>query len=56
MSTKILGVLCILLAFWAGSQKSFIWGFFGFLPFFCVGIALLTRSKWIPKDKEKDPE
>lgn len=44
--TSVLGVLFILIAFWAGSQKDVTWGLFAFLPFFVIGVALLTRSRW----------
>jgi hypothetical protein len=53
MSSKALGVLCLVLAFWSGSQRDFTWGLFGFLSFFCLSIALFTRRKWQGQDKDK---
>ncbi len=46
MGTRVLGVFCILLAFWAGAQRDVTWGMLGFLPFFVLGVALLTRGRW----------
>lgn len=50
-----LGILCLIFAFGSASQRDDIWSFLGFLPFFIVGVALLTRDKWMPKDP-KDTE
>ena len=38
------GVLCIGLAFLAGSQKNYWIGLFGFLPFFVIGVALIIEG------------
>ena len=46
MKTRILGVTCILTAFWAGAQKDATLGLLAFLPFFVIGVALLTRNFW----------
>ena len=58
MTDKILGIFCLILAFWSGSQKDMTWGLFGFLSFFCLAIALFTRRKWqVPgKDQDKDSQ
>lgn len=49
-SDKILGILLIAAAFWAGAQKNVTWGLLSFLPFFVLGVALLTRNKWQKKN------
>ncbi len=38
------GLSFMILAFVAGSQKSFWLGLFGFLPFFTIGIVLIAEG------------
>lgn len=48
MSRRILdvlaGLLLIAIAFWAGAQKSPVWGLFGFLPFFTIGVLIIIQA------------
>lgn len=48
------GVLLILVAFWAGSNKSALWGMLGFLPFFMIGLMVILRGWDVHVRKIKD--
>lgn len=39
------GLVLILLAFWAGTMKSMVLAFVGFLSFFTVGVALIMEGR-----------
>lgn len=38
------GILLVLTAFWAGSQKNPTMGLFSFLPFFVMGVLIILRG------------
>jgi len=44
------GVVFILLAFWAGTMKSMVFAFLGFLSFFLAGVVLVVEGRRQTKD------
>ncbi|MBI1977197.1 MAG: hypothetical protein HYS55_00430 [Candidatus Omnitrophica bacterium] len=47
----LLGVVLILLAFYAGAQKNVFLGLLGFLGFFVAGVTLIIES-WKKRNKK----
>lgn len=52
------GILLVLMAFWAGSQKNPTMGLFSFLPFFVTGVLIILRGleELKPKGKSGDTD